>query len=75
MLFDKASAKWSYDDVDSERMRKAYDLLFARRSWQDIAERIGGGFTANGVRYSSKNPIWMGVRRFTAGGARPSISE
>jgi hypothetical protein len=46
-------------------VRQAYDLLFERRGWDDIARRIGGGFTYNGVKTSLKNPIWMGIRRYT----------
>jgi hypothetical protein len=45
-------------------VRQAYDLLFERLSWADIAERIGGGFTDNGVRSSLKNPIWKAMRRY-----------
>jgi hypothetical protein len=62
---------WSYTEPDCSRVRQAYDLLFERRSWKDIAARIGGGFTYNGVYTSLKNPIWMGIRRYTIGRETP----
>jgi site-specific DNA recombinase len=65
------STGWTYTEPDSSRIRQAYDLLFERRSWHDIAQRIGGGFTYNGVKTSLKNPIWMGVRRYTIGRETP----
>jgi site-specific DNA recombinase len=65
------SSGWSYIEPDVSRVRKAYDLLFERRSWPDIAARIGGSFTGNGVKGSLKNPIWMGIRRYTEGRETP----
>jgi DNA invertase Pin-like site-specific DNA recombinase len=62
---------WSYSEPDASRINRAYDLLFERRSWKDIAARIGGGFTYNGVKTSLKNPIWMGIRRYTIGRETP----
>jgi DNA invertase Pin-like site-specific DNA recombinase len=56
--------EYRYTEPDASRVRKAYDLLFERRSWQDIAERIGGGFRYRGVAYTLQNPIWRGARRF-----------
>jgi DNA invertase Pin-like site-specific DNA recombinase len=64
-------ARWFYVEPDASRVRQAYDLLFERLSWEDIAERIGGGFTGNGVRSSLKNPIWKGVRRYSKGRETP----
>jgi site-specific DNA recombinase len=64
-------AKWSYQEPDAGRMKKAYDLLFERLSWRSIAEKIGGGWTYNGVRNSLKNPIWKGVRVYTEGREEP----
>jgi DNA invertase Pin-like site-specific DNA recombinase len=61
------SAGWAYVEPHASQVRRAYDLLFERRSWHDIADRIGGGFTFNGIRNSLANPIWKGVRRYTEG--------
>jgi site-specific DNA recombinase len=65
------SGGWAYTEPDASRVKLAYDLLFERRSWDDIAERIGGGFTNNGVRSSLTNPIWKGVRRYAEGREEP----
>jgi hypothetical protein len=64
-------ARWFYVEPDASRIRHAYDLLFERRSWADIAERIGGGFTGHGVKSSLTNPIWKGVRRYSDGRETP----
>jgi site-specific DNA recombinase len=64
-------ARWFYVEPDASRVRQAYELLFERLSWEDIAERIGGGFTDNGVRNSLKNPIWKGVRVYSDGRETP----
>ena len=65
------SARWFYEQPDCDRVKLAYDLLFERRSWPDIAARIGGGFTDFGVRSSLRNPLWKGVRRYKAGRETP----
>jgi site-specific DNA recombinase len=65
------TAGWAYVEPYASQVRKAYELLFERRSWHDIAERIGGGFTFNGIRLSLMNPIWKGVRRYTEGREEP----
>jgi DNA invertase Pin-like site-specific DNA recombinase len=57
----------SHVEPDVSRVVKAYDLLFERRSWYDIAERIGGGFSHHGIRDLLKNPIWKGIRRYAKG--------
>lgn len=43
---------WRYiDGAEDARMRMILDLRFAKRlSWVKVAERIGGGNTADGVR-------------------------
>jgi hypothetical protein len=64
-------ARWFYIEPDASRIRQAYDLLFERRSWPDIAERIGGGFSYNGVKTSLKNPIWKAVRVYGQGRETP----
>jgi site-specific DNA recombinase len=64
------SAGWAYTP-EAEFVRKAYDLLFERRSWHDIADRLGGSFTYNGIRVSLMNPIWKGIRRYTEGRDEP----
>jgi DNA invertase Pin-like site-specific DNA recombinase len=63
-------ARWFYIEPDASRIKLAYDLLFERRSWGDIAERIGG-FTYHGVKTSLKNPIWKGVRIYRKGREEP----
>jgi hypothetical protein len=57
---------WRYTEPDASRVKQAYDLLFERRGWHDIAERIGGGFTYTGVSYTLRNPIWRGARVFAS---------
>jgi DNA invertase Pin-like site-specific DNA recombinase len=64
------SAGWAYEEPYASQVRKAYDLLFERRSWHDIAERIGG-FTYNGIRVSLMNSIWKGVRTYSEGREEP----
>jgi DNA invertase Pin-like site-specific DNA recombinase len=64
------SAGWAYTP-EADFVRQAYALLFERRSWHDIAERIGGSFTYNGIRMSLMNPIWKGIRRYTEGREEP----
>lgn len=64
-------AKWFYTEPDAGRIKLAYDLLFQRLSWRDIAERIGGGFTYNGVKSSLKNRVWKGYRLYSAGRETP----
>jgi DNA invertase Pin-like site-specific DNA recombinase len=65
------SAGWAYAEPYASQVRKAYDLLFERRSWHDIAERLGGSWTFNGIRVSLMNPIWKGIRRYTEGREEP----
>ena len=64
-------AKWFYTEPDVSRVRQAYDLLFERRSWPDIAARIGGGYTDTGVKSSLQNTLWKGIRRYKAGRETP----
>jgi DNA invertase Pin-like site-specific DNA recombinase len=64
-------ARWSYEEPDCSRVRRAYDLLFERWSWKKIAAEIGGGWTYNGVRETLQNPCWKGIRRYTEGRVEP----
>ena len=64
-------ARWFYVEPYASQVRKAYDLLFERRSWHDIAERLGGSWSFNGIRVSLMNPIWKGTRRYTEGREKP----
>jgi hypothetical protein len=58
--------RWTHDGVDSERMRIAYDLLVGQEMpYTHIAEIIGGGYSAFGVRSSMMNPVWKGYRYYT----------
>lgn len=61
---------WVYEEPDASRIRLAFDLLFDRMSWREIAERIGGGWSGNGIRLTLANPIWKGVRRYKPDGRR-----
>jgi DNA invertase Pin-like site-specific DNA recombinase len=63
--------KWFYTEPDATRIRRAYDLLFERRSYRDIVARIGGGFTNVGIRGSLANPIWMGIRKYAENREEP----
>jgi hypothetical protein len=58
------SVKWAHDGKDSERMKKAFALFLEGDSYQTIAEKIGGGYSDNGVRNSLMNPLWIGIRRY-----------
>lgn len=62
--YDKKTYQWSYDGVDSERMRRAYQLLFAGHSYESIAQQIGGYRTGSGVRIALMNSIWCGIRTY-----------
>jgi site-specific DNA recombinase len=62
---------WAYVEPDASRIALAYDLLFERRSFGDIASRVGGDWSANGIRLTLRNPVWMGVRRYAAGRDTP----
>jgi site-specific DNA recombinase len=65
------AAGWCYEEPDAARIKLAYDLLFERLSWRTIAERIGGGWTHEGIRRSLQNPVWKGLRRYTHGRETP----
>jgi DNA invertase Pin-like site-specific DNA recombinase len=69
VTFSKLSG-WSYVEPHASQVRKAYDLLFERRSWHDIANRVGG-WSFQGIRDSLRNPIWKGVRRYTENREEP----
>jgi DNA invertase Pin-like site-specific DNA recombinase len=66
LSFSKATG-WQYVEPDASRIRKAYDLLFERKSWNQIAVAIGGSWTYNGVRITLKNSVWKGIRTYTIG--------
>jgi len=70
VAYSKADG-WRHVEPDASLVLKAYDLLFERRSWHDIASRLGHGWTYTGVKKSLKNPIWKGIRRHTAGRETP----
>jgi DNA invertase Pin-like site-specific DNA recombinase len=64
------SAKWAHDGVDSELVRRAYSMLVEENlAFEEIAARIGNGWTGNGIHKTMENPIWRGVRsyRWTVG--------
>jgi hypothetical protein len=57
---------WQYVEPDASRVKLAYDLLFERKSWESIAQCIGGGWGHRGVRYTLQNCIWRGARQFAS---------
>jgi hypothetical protein len=60
----------SYDGVDSERVKRAYTMLFQGYSYRAIAGAIGGGWCPQGIRNTMKNTLWYGVRTFPPTGER-----
>jgi DNA invertase Pin-like site-specific DNA recombinase len=64
-------ARWFYTEPGASLVRKAYDLLFERRSWNDIAAQVGHGVTNHGVKSLLTNPLFMGVRRYIVGREEP----
>jgi len=63
LAYSKATG-WHYEEPDAARIKLAYDLLFERRSWRDIAARIGGGWTDSGICRALRNPAWKGIRLY-----------
>jgi DNA invertase Pin-like site-specific DNA recombinase len=56
---------WSHDGIDSERVRRAYEMLvFQDLSCEAIASEIGSGWTGKGIRGALTNPIWIGLKRY-----------
>lgn len=55
-------AHWEHDGVDSLLVKQAFQLLLQRYSYQDIARKIGNGWTGNGIRRAMQNPIWISIR-------------
>ena len=68
--YDRTTYTWSYDGVDSERVRRAYRMLFEGSSYRAIAATIGGGWSIKGIRDTMKNTLWYGVRTFPPTGER-----
>ncbi len=68
--YDRTTYTWSYDGVDSERVRRAYRMLFEGLSYRAIADTIGGGWSLKGIRDTMTNTIWYGVRTFPPTGER-----
>jgi DNA invertase Pin-like site-specific DNA recombinase len=60
---------WSYTE-DSARVLKAYSLLFAGNSYEDIAELSGLGCTGRGVMVILRNSVWKAVRTYPANSLR-----
>jgi DNA invertase Pin-like site-specific DNA recombinase len=58
----KVKAYWKYGE-DAARVKKAYDLLFAGMSFEDIAQAVGFR-TGRGVAYILRNTVWKGIRTF-----------
>lgn len=64
---------WEHIPEEVERIKRAYELLFASYSFEAIAVEIGGGWTAEGIRGSMLNPIWKGVRRSAYAATGPEV--
>jgi hypothetical protein len=58
------SGTWVLDPLEGQRMRRAFELLFAGDHYDTIAEKIGGGWTGSGLHRAMMNPIWIGIRRY-----------
>lgn len=56
--------RWETDPVETQRMRRAFLLLIEGDSYEECAEKVGGGWTGNGLRRAMQNPIWVGIRRY-----------
>jgi DNA invertase Pin-like site-specific DNA recombinase len=61
-------AFWRYTE-DSKRVLKAYNLLFAGMSFEDIAKAVGFR-SGRGVATILRNPCWIAVRRFEVNSLR-----
>jgi hypothetical protein len=48
----------------------AFQLLFEGKSYYSIASRIGGGWTAAGIKKALSNPLWTGIRAYSPTGDR-----
>jgi len=64
---------------DALLVRRAFELLVVEDySYQAIADILGAGWTAIGIRGSLKNPIWIGFQRYaveSTGDSRVSKSH
>jgi hypothetical protein len=58
-----------YTQPDAGRVKKAYDLLFAGMSFEDIAGEVGFP-TGRGVALILRNSCWKAVRTFEPNGMR-----
>jgi DNA invertase Pin-like site-specific DNA recombinase len=56
--------RWERDPLETERIKRAFQLLFEGYSYRDIARMIGGNWGAKGVRECLENPHVIGVRRY-----------
>jgi DNA invertase Pin-like site-specific DNA recombinase len=54
---------WELVPLAVERVKRAYDLLFAGYSYQAIADEVGG-WSDHGIRRLLQNPIHIGIRRY-----------
>jgi hypothetical protein len=57
-------AYWELVPLEVERMKRAFQLLFAGDSYELIAKTIGGRWTGKGIREAMQNPIHIGIRRY-----------
>jgi DNA invertase Pin-like site-specific DNA recombinase len=75
VAFDRKSGTWSYVEPHASRITLAYQLLFEGKSYYSIAARIGGGWTAAGIKKALSNPLWQGIRSFSPTGDRRTPLE
>src|SRR6516164_9535418 len=65
--FDKATGEWRYEEPDCSRVARMYPLLLAGDSCEDIAKKLGGGWTGRGVAWTLRKTIWaFGTRTYPA---------
>jgi DNA invertase Pin-like site-specific DNA recombinase len=55
---------WELVPIEVDRMKRAFELLFAGDSYQSIAKQIGGGWTGSGLQRAMMNPVHIGIRRY-----------
>jgi site-specific DNA recombinase len=66
LAYDKRTHKWSYVEPYASMIRQAYDLIFERRSYKEIARRLGGTLSHQVLRLTLRSPVWKGIRAYTA---------
>jgi hypothetical protein len=58
----RPAGQWTYVEPDRSRILLAFKLLFEHRSWREIADKVGGGWTPSGLNRALQNPVWKAER-------------